>query len=146
MTLLNPNYFLVITKAELCLKGTFVKVSFISVTIFLDIYEDPRRKNFINPSCPKHKIIEIKNDIIFIFTLFVVPQKGFIFLRPRKEGVRIKNLHHFSVFLHWDDMGRDCVLLNFQLKPFVSSTLEIHKNNIDTFRVNNKQYYKIILF
>ena len=37
---------------------------------FLDIYENPRTKNFINPSCPKHhKIIEIKNDIIFIFTL-----------------------------------------------------------------------------
>ena len=39
------------------------------VTIFLDIYENPIRKNFINPSSPKHpKIIKIKNDIIFIFT------------------------------------------------------------------------------
>ena len=28
------------------------------VTIFLDIYENPMRKNFINPSSPKHpKII-----------------------------------------------------------------------------------------
>ena len=69
MTLLNPSHFLIITKAELCLKGTFVKVSFIFVTIFLDIYEDPRRKNFINPSCPKHKIIEIKNDNFYFHTL-----------------------------------------------------------------------------
>ena len=29
------------------------------VTIFWDIYENLRRKNFINPSCPEHpKIIE----------------------------------------------------------------------------------------
>ena len=28
----------------------------------------------------------------------------------------------------------------------VSLTTEIHKNNIDTFRVTKKQYYKIILF
>ena len=49
MTLLNLNHFLIITQAELCLKGTFVKGNF---------YENPRRKNFINPSCPKHcKII-----------------------------------------------------------------------------------------
>ena len=35
---------------------------------FLDIYENPGRKNFINPSCPKHpKIIEIKSDINFDF-------------------------------------------------------------------------------
>ena len=29
---------------------------------------------------------------------------------------------------------------------FVSLVIEIHINNIDTFRVTNKQYYKIILF
>ena len=28
----------------------------------------------------------------------------------------------------------------------VSLTIEIHKTNIDTFRVTNKQYYNIILF
>ena len=66
----NLNHFLFITQAELCLKGAFVKASFMFVTIFLDIYENPSRKNFINPSCPKHpKIIEIKNDIIFMFTI-----------------------------------------------------------------------------
>ena len=58
MTLLNLNHVLIITQAELCLKGTFAKASFLFVTIFLDIYENPRRKNFINPLCPKYlKII-----------------------------------------------------------------------------------------
>ena len=28
----------------------------------------------------------------------------------------------------------------------ISLAIEIHKNNIDTFRITNKQYYKIILF
>ena len=28
----------------------------------------------------------------------------------------------------------------------VSLPIEIHKNNTDTFRVTNEQYYKIILF
>ena len=36
MTLLNLNLFLIIIQAELCLKGAFVKVSFIFVTIYLD--------------------------------------------------------------------------------------------------------------
>ena len=31
------NHFLIIPKAELCLKGTFVKGSFMFLTIFLDI-------------------------------------------------------------------------------------------------------------
>ena len=35
---------------------------------FLDIYENLRIKNFINPSCPKlPKIIEIKSDVNFYF-------------------------------------------------------------------------------
>ena len=39
MTNLNLNHFLIITKDELCLKGTFVKESFMFVTFFLDFYE-----------------------------------------------------------------------------------------------------------
>ena len=40
------------------LKGTFLKANFMFVIIFLGIYENPKRKNFINPSCSKHcKII-----------------------------------------------------------------------------------------
>ena len=47
MTLLNLNHFLIITQAELCLKGTFVKTSFMFVTIFLDIYEILGEKNLL---------------------------------------------------------------------------------------------------
>ena len=58
-TLLNLNHFW-ITQAELCLKGAFVKANFMLATIFLDIYQNPMRKTFIKPSCPKQtKIIEI---------------------------------------------------------------------------------------
>ena len=68
MTLLNLNHFW-ITQAELCLTGTFLKVSFMYVTIFLDIYENPRIRNFIDPFCPKHpKTINWKkNGINFYF-------------------------------------------------------------------------------
>ena len=37
MILLNLNHFLIITQAELCLKGTFVKATFVFVTTFLDM-------------------------------------------------------------------------------------------------------------
>ena len=56
MTDLNLNHVWV-THAELLLKDTFVKKSFMFVTIFFR-YENPERKNFINWLCPKHpKII-----------------------------------------------------------------------------------------
>ena len=54
MTLLNLYHFLIKTQAELCRKGTFVKASFMFVSSFVDIYENPWRKKCINPSCPKH--------------------------------------------------------------------------------------------
>ena len=58
MTLLNFYHFLIKTQAELCRKGTFVKASFMFVSSFVDIYENPWTKKCINPSCPKHcKII-----------------------------------------------------------------------------------------
>ena len=60
MNLFNFNHFW-ITQSELCLNGTIVTASFVFVTIFLDTYENPRRKNFIKPSCPKHpQIINLK--------------------------------------------------------------------------------------
>ena len=64
ITLLNLNHFW-ITQAELCLKGTFVKASFMFVTIFMGIYENPRRKpkTLPIPSILK-KWIAIKNYII----------------------------------------------------------------------------------
>ena len=35
------------TRTELCRKGTFVKASFIFVTIILGIFENPKKKNLI---------------------------------------------------------------------------------------------------
>ena len=46
MTFLNLNHFWITTQAELCLKGTFVKVSFMFVTI-IDIYENPEEKTLL---------------------------------------------------------------------------------------------------
>ena len=38
------------------------------VTIFLDSYENPRRKKFLNPSYLKHlEVIERNSDILFYF-------------------------------------------------------------------------------
>ena len=50
---LNFNHFET-TQAELCLKGTFVKASFIFVTIFLDIYENYRGKKTLLTLCVGH--------------------------------------------------------------------------------------------
>ena len=69
-------------------KGHICKSKFhVCYHFFLDICENPGRKTFINPSSPKHpEIIEIKNDIDFLFSpFFVVLQNGFIFLRHQKE-------------------------------------------------------------
>ena len=75
-------------KAELCLEGTFVKISFTLVTILLDIYENPRRKNFINTSSPKYsKIINYNrkwHKLLFLH-FFVVPQKRVIFGGTKKN-------------------------------------------------------------
>ena len=57
MTVLNLNHFYIM-QAELYLKGTSVKTSFTIATIFYIFIKNPRRKKFINRSCPKHpKII-----------------------------------------------------------------------------------------
>ena len=139
VTLLNLNHFLIKTKAELCLKGTFVKVSFIFVTIFLDTYQ--------NPPCPKHrKIIELKNGISFIFTLLRGATERFHLFEAPKRSVRIKNLS-FSRLIQ---LGRQGLRQRFaELTTYAISfslTIGIHKNNIDTFRVTSKQYHKIIPF
>ena len=51
-------------QAELCLKRTYVKASFMFVTVFLDIYENHRRKNLYSPSCPKY------SEVIIFLTNF----------------------------------------------------------------------------
>ena len=83
MTLLNLSHFLVIAQAELCLKGT--EVSFLLP--FLDIYQNPRRKNFTNPSCSEYcKRINWNKKWQFLFShVFVVPHRGSTFLRHWKE-------------------------------------------------------------
>ena len=69
MTLLHLNHFWI--TQEICLKGAFVKSKFHVFSSFLDIYENPGRKNFIYLSCPKHPKISTWNINwqIFIFTL-----------------------------------------------------------------------------
>ena len=74
----------------------FVKASVVFVTIFSDVYENPRRKNFINPSCPKYpKIIQIKNDIIFIFILLWDSFRPSFLLSPPYLGLRQQGLRLF---------------------------------------------------
>ena len=125
------------TQAELCLKGTFVKASFIFVNIFLDIYENARTKNFISPSGPKHnKIINWNKKWQFLFLhFFVVSQKVFIFLRHRKEVWEQKKYLIFPLIpLGWQGLRLHFVELSTDTIS-VSLTIEIHKNNIDTLRV-----------
>ena len=66
------------------------------VTIFLDIYENPKRKNFINPFCPKHpKII----NIIFYFNTSLWCLKKILW---KPEG---KSNYTIAVFLLLRDWG-----------------------------------------
>ena len=62
-------------------KDTFVKASFMFLTIFLDICENPRRNTVINPCYPKHPKIKIekKKRHKFLFSIFfAVHQEGFM--------------------------------------------------------------------
>ena len=125
--LLNLNHFW-IAQPDLCLKVTFVKASFMFVTIFLDIYENPRTKNFINFSCSKHKkwhkFLKISS-----------------FWRTKKKCESKKFMSFFPLIplgLHFVE------LLIYAIS--VSLTTEIQKNNIDTFKVTSKQHHKIMLF
>ena len=48
-------------------------------------------------------------------------------------------------FLDWDNKGQDCFFVefpNYAISIFLA--IKIPKNNIDTSRVTNKQYYKTI--
>ena len=89
------------------------------------------------------KLIEIKNDIIFIFTILCGVSERFHLFEAAKRSVI---LCHFPLI----PLGRQGLRLRFvELLTYtisVSLTTEIHKTNINTFRVINKQYYKIILF
>ena len=72
----RPNLYLDqfwITQAELCIESTFVKINFMFVKIFLDIYENSRRKNcIINPFYSKNpKIINWSKKWHFHFHTFL---------------------------------------------------------------------------
>ena len=118
------------------------------VTIFWDIYENARKKNFINPSCPNHpKIIHWNKEwhkLLFLH-FFVVPQKRFYLFEATKGSVK-KNC---VVFPFYSSFGKQGLWLYFWQTPTyaisVSLTIKIYKNNIDTSRINNKQCFKIIL-
>ena len=94
---------------------------------FLDIYENPRWKNFINLSCPKcPKVIEIRNDTNLNFYTSL-PRKGFmnLFHEP-KRSVKMKNLCHLLPLF-----GTTRVKTLIELPPYsisVSLILEAHKN------------------
>ena len=48
-------------------------------------------------------------------------------------------------FLDWDNKGQDCFFVefpNYAISIFLA--IKIPKNNIDTSRVTNKQYYKTV--
>ena len=83
MSLFSFNH-LWITQVELCLKGTFIKASPMSVSMFLDIYETPTRKNFIDSSCTKHPKIMNWNKNWYKFLFY------FVFLRHQKEVSKSK--------------------------------------------------------
>ena len=89
------------------------------VTSFSDIYQNLMRKNFIKPSFPEHpKVINWNKKFVSVSPLIPLGWQGLQLPFAK--------------------------LLTYAIS--VSLTIEIHKNNIDTFRVTNKQYYKIILF
>ena len=87
---------------------------------------------------------------IFIFTLLSGALERF---HPEKN-VKIKKLLSSpppppppSPYSIWATRVKTAFCRNLDLCAIsVSLTIEIHKNNIDTFRVTNKQYYKTILF
>ena len=127
MILFNLNHFW-LKQAKLCLKGTFAKASFMFVTIFLDIYENPRRKTFINPFCPKHPKIINWNKKWHKFSHFLVlPQKGFLlaFIKPfliHQNGVKVYDIPPppaLSILFGIEPTRVKTVFLsNSQLMPF----------------------------
>ena len=124
---INLNH-ISIRQIELC-QGIFGCASFIFVTIFVDIYKNPRRKDFFNPSYPKRpKIIKIKNEFFFFYIFWDVSKKLYdsrktfiTFLRHQKRSAKIKILCYFSSYLRlrWQCLLKLCFLSKSQLIPFL---------------------------
>ena len=49
---------------------------------------------------PLKKLTEIKNDVIFIFTLFCGASERFYLFEAPKRNVKIKNVCHFPLLFH----------------------------------------------
>ena len=110
-------------------------------------YENPRRKNF-NPSCPKqHKIVNWNkkwHNFYFNTTLWCL--RSVSSFRGIKKKCENKRFMLFSPLIPLRQQGLRVRFVKLLISTISSSlTIETHKN-IDTFRVTNKQYYKIILF
>ena len=104
-----------------------------------------RRKNFINPSCPKHRKIinwNKKWQNFYFHTSLWCLRKVSSFWSTK---IKCEN-KTFMSFFPLIPLGRQGLRLRFVELPTytisVSLMIEIHKNNTDTFSVTNKQYYK----
>ena len=70
-------------------------------------YENPGRKILLTRSVQSIiiKLIDIKIDIIIIFTLLFGASDRFHLYEAPKRSVGIKNLCHFPPLFHWDNKG-----------------------------------------
>ena len=70
-------------------------------------YENPGRKILLTHSVQSIiiKLIDIKIDIIIIFTLLFSASDRFHLYEAPKRSVGIKNLCHFPPLFHWDNKG-----------------------------------------
>ena len=84
---------------------------------------------------------------VFIFTLFCRTSETIHLFQAPKRSVKNKKLVSFPPLL---PLGQQWLRLHFVELPtyaiFISLVIEIHINNTDTFRVTDKQFYKMILF
>ena len=63
----------------------------------------PEEKTSLTHPVPSilKSVIEIKNDLIFIFTLLCGVSERFHLLEAPKRSMKIKNLCHFSPLFQW---------------------------------------------
>ena len=143
MTLLNLNPFW-ITKAEFMSKRNICKSKFHVRYHFLYIYGNPGRKNFVKPSCPKQPKITNGIDFCFLTSLWCA-RKASSFWGTKKKCEK-KNYVDYnppSPIIPSGQQGLRLCIFKLLTTIFISLTIEIHKNNSETFRVTNKHYYKL---
>ena len=99
--------------------------------------------------CPIQNIlkwlIEIKKCNNFYFHTSLWYLKRFHFLGERSVRIKIYVIPPSPIFLFWQRGLRLHFVELLTYTIFISLTIEIHKNSIDTFIVTNKKYYQIIL-